>query len=117
MSKNTVCKGGCKCRKCKDRDRRRAIAAGTHIPFVPKGRKAERERALKRQKKLLVKAWKIWKRTVFLRKKVLNAVRRKKKNWLFKQNRARHDENFAKLVCVCVRKKKQGTWRYTEKDK
>ena len=57
------------------------------------------------------------KRAVYLRKRVQNAVRRKKKDWLFKLNRDEVDENFAKLVCVCVRKKRDGTWRWTDKDR
>ena len=117
MSKKTVCRESCKCRKCKDRERRRAIKLGTHIPFIPKGRKADIEATAKRRVRTLRKCFEWLKRTVYLRKKALNAVRRKKKDWLFRLNRDRKGEKFAKLVCVCVRKKKNGQWYWTEKDK
>ena len=115
MSKIRPC-GECNtCRRCRDRNRKRAIKAGTHVPYKAKGRKAERLAAEKRRKKLLSKCFQAWQRQRTVIKAAHTAAKRRRHDYLFKTNVEKFGVAKTKMICVCVRKKKLGTWRHTNK--
>ena len=103
------------CRKCRDRNRKQALKAGTHQPYVAKGRERERKAAIRRDQKLMKRSWKTWTDYVKLLKRASKMVQRRRRNFLFKRNTERFGLEKAKLIAVCVTKKKKGKWKTSYK--
>ena len=115
MAKKRPCKDCGKCHSCKDRNRKRAIAAGTHVPYVAKGRKAEIEATRVRWKRLFKNCFLRWRIVTRAMKRGRKAAKRKRRAWEFERNIERYGMMKAKMILACVTRKKNGLWRRTAK--
>ena len=106
-----------KCRMCKDRNRKRAIASGTHVPYKAQGRVRERQAAVKRDMKLLRRILAAWKAVPKARKRGLKAARRKRRDWVFKANVARFGKDKAGMIAAIYTRRKRGVYRHTLKSR